>query len=65
MCCNNQFELTTKERQLSELLRFALGRLAGWCVQVLSGLPDLEELALGSTKLGGNLTCNIPDSLKV
>jgi hypothetical protein len=34
-------------------------------LQVVSGLPALQELALGSTRLSGNLTCDLPASLKV
>jgi hypothetical protein len=33
--------------------------------QVVSGLSSLEELALGSTRISGSLTCDLPRSLKV
>uniref|UniRef100_A0A383V4J4 Leucine-rich repeat-containing N-terminal plant-type domain-containing protein n=1 Tax=Tetradesmus obliquus TaxID=3088 RepID=A0A383V4J4_TETOB len=33
--------------------------------KVVSGLPDLQELALGSTRLSGSLSCELPPSLKV
>jgi hypothetical protein len=34
-------------------------------LQVVSGLSSLEELALGSTRISGSLTCDLPASLKV
>ncbi|KAF6253771.1 hypothetical protein COO60DRAFT_388523 [Scenedesmus sp. NREL 46B-D3] len=33
--------------------------------EVVSRMPALQELALGSTRLGGSLTCDLPQSLKV